>query len=505
MGANSVYTIFSTFKKSGGYSMNSNEILSINLSDNLTVLRAKFGECSDVIFKNVLLDGNKKGCFIYIEGLVDINILQRDFLKPVLSMNYFDLLKESIVEKIPLFNTSLYYEINLVLDGVLTGETVLLIDGSDVAISCSVQKFEKRSINEPEVEKNIRGPHEGFIEAIDTNISFLRRKIKDSALKFKTLKLGNKTNQTVAIAYIEGIANPQLLTTLYNKISSINTDGISAMGSIQQFISDSPNSLFPQYQVTERPDKAVACLLEGQLIVLLDGTPVVLIAPVSFFTFFSALDDYSMNWIYGSFLRFIRFMALIIAIMLPALYIAVTTFQYYIVPLDLLIPLAESRSRVPFPPIVEAMIMEITIELIREGAVRLPTYVGATIGVIGGIIIGQAAVNAGIVSTLLIIVVAVTAIASYVFPTYDFGSAIRLLRFIFMIITSIFGAVGLTIGNVILIAHLISLESLGQPYFQPLLPFKAKDLKDTLIRLPLKYLQKRPDIAKALNKERGKK
>ncbi len=485
--------------------MNDSEKLSIFLSDNLTALRAKFGECSDIIFKEVLLDASNKGCFIYVEGLVDINVLERDFLKPVMSMNYCDLVKENIVEHIPLFNTSLYYDISSVLNGVLKGETVLLIDGADFGISCSILKFEKRGIKEPDIEKNIRGPHEGFIEPIDINISILRRKIKDNTLKFKTLKLGNKTNQTAAIAYIEGIANPQLLTMLYDKIRAINTDGIYSMGSIPQFISDSPNSIFPQYQLTERPDKAVASLMEGQFVVLLDGTPAVMIAPVSFFTFLNALDDYSMNWIYGSFLRMLRFVALIIAVMLPAYYIAVTTFQYYVVPLDLLIPLAESRSRVPFPPILEAMIMEITIELIREGAVRLPTYVGLTIGVIGGIIIGQAAVNAGIVSTLLIIVVAVTAISSYVFPTYEFGTAIRLLRFPFMIVTSIFGAVGLAICNILLLVHLLSLESLGQPYFQPLQPFKAKDIKDTIIRAPLKYLQWRPDIAKALNKERGKK
>lgn len=254
---------------------------------------------------------------------------------------------------------------------------------------------------------------------------------------------------------------------------------------------------------SESPQRSVAALLEGRFVIMLDGNPGVLIAPITFFTFLRAADDYSYNWISGSFIGFIRLLAIIVAITLPSIYISVTSFNYNLVPLGLLIPLAQSRSMVPFPPIIEALIMEIAIEFIRESSIRLPTYIGTTIGVVGGIIIGQAAVNAGIVSSLLIIIVAITSIASFVTPTFDFGDALRLLRFGFLILTSIFGLMGLEVALILSFAHLISLESLGQPYFQPIFPFKAKDLKDAIIRLPLKYLQTRPDIAKPLVKKRG--
>jgi hypothetical protein len=387
---------------------------------------------------------------------------------------------------------------------MLTGCTLFFANGTGFALSCKSRKFEKRGINEPETEKNVRGSHEGFVETINTNMAILRRKIKNNNLKFKTMKIGATTEQTVAIAYIKDIANPELLETLYGKIKNINYDGILANGYIEQMITDFPNSPFPQYQATERPDKVVSAMLDGRFAIILEGTPVVLIVPTTLFSLFQTTDDYSTNWMFGSYLTSIRVVGAIAAMFFPAFYIAVTMYHYYVVPLNLLVPLAESRSRVPFPPIIEALIMEITIEMLREAAIRLPTYIGASIGIVGGIVIGQAAVQAGIVSDVLVVIVAVTAIGSYVIPNYDLGLAVRFLRFGIMILASIFGIIGILISAVMLYAHLTVIESLGQPYLQPLVPFWPKDAGDVVFRLPFKYLMKRPELAKPLDKRRGK-
>lgn len=484
--------------------MNNTKPLSPDLEMNINELNTIFKECPDVLSKKIIFKDGRKGCFFYLKGFINMDLIQRDFIKPLLTICFNDICENEILDYLPLFNTSLVYDIDSIAAALLAGKTVLLIDKMKFSIICNLTDIEKRNISEPEGEKNIRGPHEGFIEDFETNIAIIRRKIKDSNLKFKTLELGTKTRQTVALSYIEGIANPELVNMLFSKLSEINTDGLLAIGYIEQYISDSPHSPFPQYMATERPDKAVASLLEGRLVIFMDGTPFALIAPVSLWSFLQALDDYSTKWMLGTFIRLIRVVGMFVAVLLPSLYISVTTFQYYLVPLNLLVPLAISRTQVAFPPVVEALVMELTIEMIREASVRLPTYIATTIGVVGGIIIGQAAVNAGIVSSLFIIVVAVTAISSYVVPIYDFGLAIRLIRFAFLLLASIFGIIGVTVGIIFLTAHLLSLESLGQPYVGPLQPFNLKDLKDTIIRAPLESMKSRPGMAKPLKKKRGK-
>lgn len=483
--------------------MNSTKSLSESLCDNLKEIDIEFKDCPDVIQKRVMLKESTEGCFIFIKNFVNVDLLQRDFIKPLLSMDYSILSSENVMSYIPSLDVSLCYDINVTVTSVLAGKIVFLVDGIKFAIMCDVIDAKNREISEPDGEKNARGPHEGFIESINSNVIMLRRKIKNNNLKFKTLTLGNITNQGLSIAYIEGVANPELLNTLYNKIKDINVDGLLSMGEVQQYIIDYKYSPFPLFMLTERPDKVVAGLLEGRFAVFLDGTPYVLIAPVSIFSFFHAPDDYISNWMIGTFMRLVRMFGIVIAVVLPALYVLVTSFQYYLVPLNMLVQLAQSRVQVAFPPIVEALLMELTIELLREASVRLPTYIGTTIGVVGGIIIGQAAVNAGIVSNVFIIIVGLTAISSYVLPNYEFGLTILLLRFGLLIMAAFFGIVGLSVGIAVIIIHLLSLESLGQPYLMPIFPLKISDLKDSIVRLPVQFMKKRPHIAKPINDERG--
>lgn len=468
-------------------------------------INKKLTDCPDIIIKSVNIDNGIEAEFIYIGELIDKDILQRDFIKPILSMSVKDLSQTRNILNLPCAETKLLHSLDKVIDSIMSGESVFICNELDYAIACSVMNFEVRGIDEPITEKNIRGPHEGFIESINVNYSILRRKIKNNNLKLKKLTIGRQTKQTVAIAYIEGIANIEIVNSLYEKISNIDMDGLLAIGYIEQMISSHHFSLFPQFLATERPDKATAALLEGRIIVIQDGTPVVLIAPVNFLSFFQALDDYSTSWIHGSFLRMLRIIGVILAVVMPSLYIAITSFHYYVIPLNLLIPLAESRVKVPFPPIVEVLILEIVVELVREAAVRLPTYIGNAIGIFATLVIGQAAVEAGIVSNILIVVVGASAVASYVIPSFDMSMALRILRFVFSIAASIFGIIGIVICMGFTLVHLTSLESLGQPYFQPIAPLVIKDLKDTFFRLPIKVLGSRPQITKTQNVSRGKK
>ncbi|MDP4147445.1 MAG: spore germination protein [Bacillota bacterium] len=477
--------------------------LSISIKDNFTRINEKFTDCPDIITRHVYLKDKREAYFIYVEGMINTDLVERDFITPIVSSDFQHLFVDAAIQNLPTSKITYRYDIDSIVTDILTGCTAFIIDGMNFAVCTALRKFDKRSVTEPEVEKNVRGSHEGFVEPINTNFALLRRRVKNNKLKFKTVKLGTMTNQSVAVAYIDGLCDKELLDILYNKVKGINIDGLLAAGYVEQSITDFRNSPFPQYQTTERPDKAAAALLEGKFVILVEGTPVVLITPVDFFAFFQAMDDYSTNWMFGNSVRALRFFAMMIAIVLPGFYVAITTFHYYMVPLNLLVPLAESRARVPFPPIVEVLIMEITIEMLREAAIRLPTYIGSSIGVVGGIIIGQAAVQAGIVSDLLIIVVAITAVASFVAPNYDMGYAIRLLRFIEIVLSAIFGIIGIVIFSAIILAHLVVLESMGQPYFQPLIPFKFSGLRDSIVRSPFHFLKKRPDIAKPKDKIRG--
>jgi spore germination protein len=273
-------------------------------------------------------------------------------------------------------------------------------------------------------------------------------------------------------------------------------------GELSELIEDNPFSPFPQFMMTERPDAVASQIVQGRIAVVVDRSPSVLVGPVTFTSFFQSIDDYSMRWMIASFLRLQRFVGFFIAAFLPAIYIAVISFNYELIPLKLIFSIGESRERVPFPPLAEAMIMEITIEMLREAGIRLPAPIGQTVGIVGGIVIGQAAVQAGIVSNIMVIVVALTAIASFIIPNYDMASGIRLIRFPMMFIASMFGIVGIVIGLMVFIAHLLTLESLGIPFGSPLAPVRFSDWKDTFVRLPLWKMVDRPKGVHAIQSKR---
>lgn len=497
---------FKKHHRRAAYSDNPEDNIEISktLSDNLTLLQEQFRDCADVVMSNLHIVDGKSACIIYVNDIIDTNLVQRDVLPTLLSLKSDQLSKLKDTNIFPTVQNSVAYTLETVIDRVLKANTVVMIDGNDFALSFDLKNIETRDVKEPEVERIIKGQHDGFVESITKNIALIRKKVASSKLKVKMITLGKRSKNDIALLYIEDIANPEIVKRVEERINNIEIDSINGAGYIEQLTSDNPYSLFPQYQGTERADKAIANLMEGRIVILVANTPVSLIVPVNFFQFFQTPDDYNISFIYGSFIRLLRFFGASIAILLPALYIALLTYHYQAVPLSLITPLAESRARIPFPPIIEAMIMEISFELLREASIRLPTSLGPTIGIVGGLVIGQTAVQAGIVSNIMVVIVGITAIATFTVPQYDMGLFFRIARFVSMLSAAVFGAVGIVIFMLYVLAHLVTLESYGQPYFQPIAPFKLKDMKDIFFRLPLKMYDSRPEVAVPGDKTRGR-
>jgi spore germination protein KA len=306
------------------------------------------------------------------------------------------------------------------------------------------------------------------------------------------MKVGDRSRTDVAIAYVKGLADPKIVEEVRKRISKIKIDGIFSSGYIEQYIEDNPWSVFPQLQGTEKPDKAVANLLEGRLLIIADRSPYVLMAPAVFVEFFQATEDYYEKPQAGTFSRIIRMIAFLVAILGTSIYIALTSFHPELIPSELLLSFARMRKKVPFPPVIEALIMELIVEVLREAGIRLPTSVAGTLGIVGGIILGDAAIRSNLVSPAMIVVIAVTTVCTFVLPNYSMTLTMRLLRLFLIILSAVFGAYGIALGLLVIVIHLARLESFSVPYMSPYAPFRFSDMKDALLRMPLWKLDKRP-------------
>jgi len=471
-------------------------MLNHDLSQNIEKAKELFPAAPDlVVFRFAAGSQEIPAALLYLDGLNDKNSINNHILRP--------LMYEIPDDKpgIPAPTISGVRTVTAWSDvekAILHGESVLFFEGKPKAWIYSTQGWPQRAIEDPQLESSLKGAHQGFVETGKQNIALIRRYIANKELRILEHTVGQRGQSKVWIMYLNDVAHPEILQELTTRIDKIDVDAVINTGELAEYIEDNPYSPFPQTITTERPDSAVSQLLQGRFIVIVDRSPGVIIAPTTFTSFFQSVDDYSMRWQIASFIRLLRFIAFMIAMLLPAFYIAVISFNYEIIPLQLLLSIAESRSRVPFPPLLEAVLMEITLEMMREAGIRLPAPVGQTIGIVGGIVIGQAAVQAGVVSNIMVIVVASTAIASFILPSYDMGTTVRLLRFPMMLMASMFGIIGIIIGFVTLVAHLTALESLGTPYGSPLAPFRWSDMKDTFIRLPLWNMVKRPKSARPI-------
>ncbi|MBT2635359.1 spore germination protein [Bacillus sp. ISL-26] len=440
--------------------------------------------CGDLKIRRIKLQ-ERQTAFFYIEHMIEEQKLNEFLLSDTVQSGSL----ENTIDSISSTETN---EVRSIVDGILAGQVVYLSDASDQAKLFSVGQNPLRAITEPESESIVRGAHDGFVESLDTNIHQLRFHIQDRHLSVHYMDIGERAKSKVAVIYIENIANPEIVDEVKRRLSYLQIDSVLAPGIIEESIEDNSFSIFPQIIHTERPDKAKASVMEGCVLVMMDGSPSALIAPITFFSFFQSPDDYSTRWISASFLRVLRFFAFMIAITLPAFYIALIAFHFEVIPNDLIITMKNSIVDIPFPPLIEAMIMEITIELIREAGIRLPKPISQTIGIVGGLVIGDAVVKAGLISNMMVIVVAVTAVSSFVLPSYEMSTSIRTVRFPLMFLAASFGFIGIGLGFGVILMNLCKLESLGVPYLSSLTPFHFSDLKDAFIRLPAWFIKRRP-------------
>lgn len=454
----------------------------------------EFKDCADIVYREM---PDIQLQMVYFGHLMGSEHFSREILIPLGNAN------ENQVSQ--LLERSQFIEMTSsdeLINAVLNGAVALFHQGKSYAVD--VGKPESRSIQESESEVVITGPHDSFVETAAQNLSLVRRRVKSSHLKVVRLEVGEVTKTFVYVLYIDGLANMEFVQEFIKRVELIEVDAIHDGNMLVQYIDDNPNSIFPQFPTTERTDSAVSKLVAGRIIAIVDGSPSVISAPASFFEFFSSPDDYYQRWALGTATRLLRFAAFIVTITFTALYVSVTTFHYEMIPEDLLLTLTESRSRVPFPPIYEALLLEITIELLREAGARLPSKIGQTIGIVGGIVIGQAAVQAGLTSNILIIAVASSAIASFVIPSYMMSASIRLARFGLILLAGILGNFGLMLGICLMVIHLAGLTSLSSSYLTPIAPNVLKDWRDTFIRAPFWMLKERPTQAKTPNKVKNK-
>ncbi|RZT23742.1 spore germination protein [Fictibacillus sp. BK138] len=484
------------------------DVLSTELDQNVQYIRQTFGNSSDLSFSDFEL-GHKKAVLVYLNGLVDKMIISHFFeniSRPEFLIEHSEFLTEKVeasdfmkqffapANKVN--EIQLYKE---VVTAILAGNAVLLVDSISHALVINAKGWRDRDVSESATENVVRGPKEAFTENIQTNTALVRRKIKDPRLWLEKKEIGNITQTSVSVMYIHSIANDKIVKEVHERLDKIDIDGILESNYIEEFIQDEVYTPFPTVFNTERPDVVAAALLEGRIAIFIDGTPFVLLVPALFTHFFQAAEDYYQRWDISTLLRLLRVTAYFISLLGPSAYIAVINFHQEMLPTPLLISLAAQREGVPFPALIEALIMEVTLEILREAGLRLPKAIGQTVSIVGALVIGQAAVEAGIISAAMVIVVSITAISNFILPAYNMGIAVRILRFLFMFLAGSFGLYGIAAGIFALALHLCSLRSFGIPYMEPLAPYIASDMKDTLWRKPRWKLVTRPRLINQTN------
>ncbi|WP_286141665.1 spore germination protein [Bacillus sp. AFS001701] len=469
--------------------MNSQQILSF---DGLIKIARKSRDFSQ-IEKTI---NDTKILITYFSTLINHELMQNIFL-PNLKVKDIDLkistLKE-LQDLLPLEEMSITDDLKEIENKLYKGQVIVQIESdssSFLLINLNNGLTGLRQFNDSENEFSVVGPKMGFVEDIDTNINLLRRKINSPKLVTEEIIIGSLSKTRVMIAYLDGITNVKYIETVKEKLNSIDFDIVWDTSTLDQIIRDNQNTPFPLYLSTERIDRITYAITSGQVAIFSDGTPYAISGPSTLLDFFTSPEDYYLNWVLGSFFRFIRIIGVIFSVFSSSIYIALLTFHYEMVPKALLGPIIESRADVPFPPFLEVIFLELTIELLREAGARLPTKVGQTLGIVGGIVIGQAAVAAALTSNILLIIVALSALASFTTPIFVISNTIRVLRFLFIILSSLFGGLGIMVGFVLILGHLFRLKSFGTPYLVPLFPLRSS-VSDTIFRLPFKKNNTRP-------------
>jgi spore germination protein KA len=451
--------------------------LSNILDENIEAVKNSFRETEDLKIREIsFLNVDCK--LIYLETLVDKKMMEKNIIEPIL-----DCKDEAVLESV-IKNAEYSRRIDLegTVNSLLEGSCALFAEGENSVLLMPVAAADERAIQEPENEHIIKGAHDGFTEDINKNIFLVRRRVKNPTLCIKNTTLGSLTNTKASILYIDELVDHGPLDVLIQRIEAIDVKELQSAGELEELIEDNSYTLFPQMLSTERPDRAASYLLEGKSVVMVDGSPHVLVSPITFFSFYQSPDDYNSRWLIGSFFRLIRIFSFLVAICLPAIYIAVVSFHSEVLPLGILYAIRVQIEYIPLPPFFEAIAMQLVLELLKEAAIRLPSPIAQTIGIVGGLVIGSAVVEAGFISNTMIVVIALTAIASFVAPVNQMGTGARIAAFPIMLAATLFGFLGIVLALGTLLIHLCRLESFGKPYLEPVAPLHFKGLKDSLIK-----------------------
>lgn len=472
---------------------NPSRTVSSSLKENEQTLIAIFENCSDLVFRRLSLNNDAKLLLVYVDGMIDKDLVQSSILKPLLyegipqGLGALDSLAQmcdhELVAALQTKRVSVFEE---AADLILKGNVAFLADGESSILLADVSQFETRSIEEPSTEASLRGTRESFTEAVRTNTTMLRRIIVTPDLKMESFQIGKLTKTEVVLAYIKDLASPALLEKVRSRIKEINIQGVLESGYIEEYLEDTNYSPFPQMQSTERADVVSAGLMEGRVAVFVNGTPIVLVMPMTFWDGLQAPDDYYERFLYVSMNRWIRYLFALFSILFPSIYIALTTFHPEMVPPKLMMSITGLREQSPFPTVIEVFMMEFMFEGLREAGIRLPQQIGPLVSIVGALVIGQAAVEAGIISAPIVIVVSAAGISSFVIPRYRFGYPLRMLRFPLLILSGLFGLFGVALGLILIMAHLIQLNPMGTPYLEPIAPTRKRKLENVFLRRPRK-------------------
>lgn len=490
-------------------STNTTDIISTELSVNLEVIRQKFlmAKNQDVIIREFRIGRKLKAFISYVEGMVDKQTLNLSIFSQLMSKDVFeglgeecpvDYLIENILTVHELRKSNQYSDVVM---QILNGMSALFVEGCSECVIIETRGYEKRNVEAPQVETVVKGPQEGFTENLRTNVTLVRRIIKNENLVTEMLPVGNTNHSNCAVMYLEGIANSKVVGEVKKRLNRIDADFIMGDGMLEQYIEDNSLMLFPQIISTERPDRTASFIMEGKVVIIAEGTPFVLAAPVTFFGLFHTSEDVFARWPGGNFLRLIRIFGLFCATFLPGLYVALTLYHVEMIPTELLVSIARAKELVPFPTLLEVLIMETSFELIREGGIRVPNVIGQTLGIVGALILGQAAVAAGLVSPMLVIIVSITGLGSFAIPNYTLAIAIRIERFLFIFAGAVLGFYGISLMAVIVTLLVCSMKSFGMPYLVPVTP-KTKANTDVILRFPIWAHKERPDELNTPNRKR---
>ncbi|HPP36757.1 MAG TPA: spore germination protein [Clostridiales bacterium] len=466
---------------------------------------------SDIIFRKLHINGRKDipVTMAFIDGVVDTKAVDDDILKPLIQE---DILSQcgSTSEVIDRIEHGVVYHASAKIrrtlpecvDDIIEGSVALIFDDDKTAVTFDIRGFHERSISEPTGENVIKGAKDSFVENLRTNTALVRMKVKNARLVIEEKRIGKQTATKIAVVYIKSLTNAPIVEELKKRLDRVDTEAVLTTGVIEEAIIDRKTSPFPQVITTERPDKFCSTIVEGRVGIIIDGMPVSIVVPGTFGALLQAPEDYSQNFIVSSIIRFMRYALMLVTLFLPGFYISVSSFHIEMIPTDLALAITASKEGVPFLTFIEVIFMLLAFEVLVEAGLRLPKTIGQAVSVVGAVVVGQAAVDARLVSPAVVVIIAITAISSFTMPNQDFSNALRLWRFIFAIFSSIIGLYGLSIGAIILLHHLSSIEVLGVPYLSPFVGGDGKNLQDAVFRFPFSMQKKRPMSLRTTNKRR---